>query len=111
MRLSYQRGGQLCCRGMRERRVERLSRRRQKLSQSEPPTDARTHWLATPTCRGLVACLSELAASPTVEQHRNAQSHQSTLLLSAVHPVTPYTHTQPCTASRELCGTLSARAG
>jgi hypothetical protein len=35
----------------------------------------------------------------------------STLLLSAVHPVTPYTRTQPSTAIRELCGTLSARAG
>jgi hypothetical protein len=35
----------------------------------------------------------------------------STLLLSVVHPVTLYTRTQPSTASRELCGTLSARAG
>jgi hypothetical protein len=32
----------------------------------------------------------------------------STLLLSAVHPVTPYTHTQPSIAIRELCGTLSS---
>jgi hypothetical protein len=92
-----------------EEGVERLSRR------SLVPVRAAqrcTPWLTTPTCRGL-GCLSigargvpDSGAAPEC-----TEPPVSTLLLSAVHPVTPYTHTQPSTASRELCGTLSARAG
>jgi hypothetical protein len=54
----------------------------------------------------------------TVEQHGYAQCHHhaplSALLLSAVHLVTLYKHTQPSTSPlkvEELCDTVSARAG
>jgi hypothetical protein len=71
-----------------------------------------THCLTASTCKGL-GCLSigarggpDSGAAPEC-----TEPPVSTLLLAAVHPATPYTHTQPSTASRELCGTLSARAG
>jgi hypothetical protein len=71
-----------------------------------------THWLTAPTCRGLGSLsigargVPDSGAAPEC-----TEPPVSTLLLSAVRPVAPYTHTQPSTAIRELCGTLSARAG
>jgi hypothetical protein len=95
MRLSYQRGGQLCCRVMRERRVERLSRRRQKRIPALAVRAAQRckTWLTIPTCRGLVPSPSVLAASPTSGAAPECtEPPVCTLLLSAVHPVTLYTH-------------------
>jgi hypothetical protein len=82
-------------------------------SEASASTPSRcTHWLTTPTCRGLGSpSIGSRGVPDSGAAPECTEPPVSTLLLSAVHPVATYTHTQPSTACRELCGTLDPLSG